>query len=199
MPSRKTVWTAGAAAVLLIAAGWLWFARRSGSRDPALDAALDGITDSYRKVIVLMDGAEVLDQSARLRATAAGRILFYQRQHALEDVRNRLDGNAAATRQFIDYVSRNPRLHDADKLAFLDLVEDLASGSQAAGLKDLKDNLDSIQLTYREEVARIFSQFATRGASGSRERWDAYVSYLRTLNSREKILAEFGDATVPEP
>ncbi len=81
----------------------------------------------------------------------------------------------------------------------MDLVEDLESGPPAAGLKDLKENLEAIQLAYREEVARIFSQFATRGASGSREKWDAYVRYLRTLTSREKILAEFGDATVPEP
>jgi len=193
------MWVAGAGALVLIAAAWLWLARRGTAHDPALEAALDGITGSYRKVIVLMDGAEALDEVARARATAAGRILFYQRQHALEELRGRLEGNAAATRQFIEYVSRNPRLHDADKLAFLDLVEDLESGPAAAGLKDVKDNLEGIQLAYREEVARIFSQFATRGASGSREKWDAYVRYLLTLTSREKILAEFGDATVPEP
>ena len=65
-------------------------------------------------------------------------------------------------------------------------------------LKSLHDNLQSIQLTYREEVTRIFSQFATRGGPAKREKWDAYTAHLRTLFTREKILAEWGDA-FPEP
>ena len=63
-------------------------------------------------------------------------------------------------------------------------------GSLSARIKNVKENLDSIQMTYREEVTKIFSQFATRGASGGREKWEAYVAYLRTLTSREQILAE---------
>jgi peptidoglycan/xylan/chitin deacetylase (PgdA/CDA1 family)/uncharacterized caspase-like protein len=68
----------------------------------------------------------------------------------------------------------------------------------AGPIKALHDNLQSIQLTYREEVTRIFSQFATRGAAPAREKWDAYVRFLRERLTREKILGEF-DAPVPEP
>ncbi len=48
-------------------------------------------------------------------------------------------------------------------------------------------------------MTRIFSQFATRGAAGTREKWDAYVRFLRTLTDRDKILAGMGDLATPEP
>ena len=60
-------------------------------------------------------------------------------------------------------------------------------------LKPVLDNLLSIQLAYREEVTRIFSQFATRGAQGTREKWDAYVAGLRRQCSHDQILANLGD------
>ena len=177
--------------------------------DPALAAALDGITGDYRKIIVLMDGAEGLDDATRERCLAAGRQLFWRKQRSIEDLRGKLTERPAshAVRQLIQYLTAGPSLHDADKLAFLDLVEEIASvgagptpGSPPnpldGPLKSLLTNLQSIQLTYRQEVTRIFSQFATRGAAPSREKWDAYTGMLRQQLSREKILAEFGD-TLP--
>src|SRR5208283_2643413 len=97
-----------------------------------------------------------------------------------------------------------------DKLAFADLVEELLDsvtqpnpGKQdrelAESLGNLWDNLKSIQATYREEVSRIFSQFGTRGGKGTREKWESYVQYLRTLTDRDKILQELGDMFTPEP
>lgn len=41
--------------------------------DTALQAALDGITGDYREIIVLMDGADGLDDATRERCLAAGR------------------------------------------------------------------------------------------------------------------------------
>ena len=38
----------------------------------------------------------------------------------------------------------------------------------------------------REEVSRVFSQFATRGAAATREKWSAYVNDLRGRITREK-------------
>ena len=191
-----------------------YFQRAAFKPDAALQAALNGITDDYRRIIVLMGGADTLDDATRVRAVAAGRILFWQKQHALADIGARL--SAAKTtdgiRQLVQYLTADPSLHDADKLAFSDLVEEMLVAVPIAGatpggrrnpaadsLKTLWDNLQSIQLAYREEVTRIFSQFATRGAAGRREKWEAYVDYLRTLTSRDKILAELGDLTTPEP
>jgi len=189
------------------------FTQLSFRPDPALQSALDGVRDDYRKIIVLMDGADSLDDATHARAVAAGRLLFYRKQHAIEEIGASLTGgrNNNGVRHLVQYLT-GPGLHDADKLAFADLVEELVdelpgTGSapnarptpQADSLKSLWDNIESIQLAYRQEVTKIFSQFATRGAAGAREKWQAYTAYLRTLSSRDQILAEFGDVVTPEP
>ena len=185
---------------------------RFQNNDPALQASLNGVTDNYRKIIVLMDDADTLDDATRVRATAAGRILYWQKQHALEEIGARLSGSAGRSgiEQVVRYLTADQSLHDADKLAFADLVEELLdsvtqpNASQrdrdlAESLGNLWDNLKSIQATYREEVSRIFSQFGTRGGTGTREKWESYVQYLRTLTERDKILQELGDMLTPEP
>lgn len=203
---RKLAAALGAVLLVSLAIWGFRLARPAIPHDQNLERALDGIADDFRKVIVLMEGAEDLDDALRARCLNAGRMLFWEKQRAVDEVGARLAADAGAARQFNAYVLTNAKLHDADKLAFLDLAEDVESkyppkrfrpNGLANSLKALKANLASIQLAYREEVTRIFSQFATRGASGAREKWDAYVRYLRTLTSREKILAEFGDAAVP--
>jgi len=179
--------------------------------DPALNASFAAITDDFRKIIVLMDGADGLDDVLRARCLSAGRQIFWRKQHALEEIKGRLSGTRgeSGVRQLIQYLT-GPGLHDADKLAFLDLVEELDTAPPgdaptirrnplAGPVKALHDNLQSILLTYREEVTRIFSQFATRGAGAPvREKWDAYVRFLRERLEREKILGEFDEPT-PEP
>ncbi|MGD0869007.1 MAG: polysaccharide deacetylase family protein [Bryobacteraceae bacterium] len=215
---RKTIVILTAALAAL--ACLLFFVRPSRFLQPAfrpdagLQASLDGVRDDYRKVIVLMDGADALDDQTHARAVAAGRLLFFRKQHALEDIGAKLSGgkNDNGIRQLVHYLTADPALHDADKLAFADLVEELIDAIPATGvspgarrnpladsLKNLWDNIGSIQLAYRQEVTKIFSQFATRGAAGTREKWEAYTAYLRTLTSRDKILAEFGDVVTPEP
>src|SRR5262249_23339271 len=139
--------------------------------DPALTGTLRDVTADYRRIIVLMDGAESLDAAARARAVAAGRLIFSPKRHALDDLARQLEGSDRAVRQFDHYLSSAPELHDADKLAFLDLVEALDTpGARNSPVKALHDNLLSIQLAYREEVTRIFSQFATRGSAATREK-----------------------------
>ncbi|HEY1493237.1 MAG TPA: polysaccharide deacetylase family protein [Candidatus Solibacter sp.] len=172
--------------------------------DAALDTAFRSVTTDYREIIVLMDGAETLDDAARERCRNAGRQIFFRKQQAIEGLKQRLGarGGENGIRQLIQYLTTGAGLHDADKLAFLDLVEELQRpddrGPLAGSVKGLLDNLQSIQLAYREEVTRIFSQFGTRGAAPAREKWDAYVRALRQQLSREKILGDFGEP-VPEP
>ncbi|HEV2446944.1 MAG TPA: polysaccharide deacetylase family protein, partial [Candidatus Sulfopaludibacter sp.] len=183
-------------------------------QDAALQSALDGITQDFRRIIVLVDGADALDDGLRARSIAAGRMIFWRKHQALDEVTANLSTQyrqaaqvrfrkgADGVRQFLQYL-RNPQLHDADKLAFLDLMEELESAVPASpsnrnplvdAVRAAGDNLRSIQLTYREEVTRIFSQFATRGAAPpAREKWDAYVASLRRQMTREQILAGFGD------
>jgi len=163
--NRKFLPTLGAVLVTAAAAWWFWLARPASPHDPKLQAALESITGDYRKIIVLMDGADALDEAAKARAVTAGRMLFWRKQATINEVSGQIEDSRKAAVQTLDYVSNNPALHDADKLAFLDLVDELEAGpglgsllphSLSGRIKTVKENLASIQLTYREEVARIF-------------------------------------------
>src|SRR5580700_9498269 len=131
--------------------------------DPILQSALSGITEDYRRIIVLMDGSDSLDDATRARCLAAGRQIFWRKQRSLQEVGRKLaeHPNAGAVRQLIQYLSADPTLHDADKLAFLDLVEEVETEPSSAApgaprnpltdqLQSLLANLQSIQLAYRE-------------------------------------------------
>ena len=112
--------------------------REAGFRaDAALQASLDGVRDDYRRIIVLMDGADTLDDNTRAQATAAGRLLFWRKQHALQEIGGKLgDGkNPDGIRQLIHYLTADSSLHDADKLAFSDLVEELQAPAPAPGAR----------------------------------------------------------------
>jgi len=187
------------AAVLLAAVAegifWFWVSRRD---DPAVKVALQSVTDDYRRIIVLVDGNDTLDDATRARTVAAGRLIFYRKQQALNDLTQKLDTNRGV-RQLVRYLDDDPALHDADKLAFLDLVETLDTPAREHQFKAVRDNLQSIQLTYREEVTRIFAQFATRGGGATREKWDAYVAAIRKQFDRNRVLGEMGDVLPEEP
>jgi len=189
-----------------------WFRHRNRFRaDPALQASFNNVLTDYRKIIILIDGEEALDNQTRARCLFAGRKLFHDKQEALERVTERLTAdysrkNTDGIRQLTRYLNDDLALHDADKLAFLDLMDELNSMTPpaardpvASSVRSVYDNLQSIQLAYREEVTRIFSQFETRGAAGSREKWESYVRYLKTLVTRDKVLAESGDGVPGEP
>jgi peptidoglycan/xylan/chitin deacetylase (PgdA/CDA1 family)/tetratricopeptide (TPR) repeat protein len=192
------------AAALVVGAAALLFFLRPPREDRTVQTALAGIVDDYRKIIVLMDGADALDDATRARCEMVGHALFWRKHRALDDIAAKLAepaGRAARIQQLVRYLTDDRSLHDADKLALLELVADLTEGppTNSPHLRALLDNLQSIQQAYREEVTRIFSQFATRGGSGAREKWDAYVADLRKSMSRDKILGEFGDLTPEEP
>ncbi len=191
------------AASAVVAAAVLLYFLRSPRQDRGVETALAGVVNDYRKIIVLMEGVDDLDDATRARCTAAGEALFWHKRRALEEISRLLaepSHHAARVQQLVHYLSDNASLHDADKLAFLDLANDLAQAPAAPkGLRALVDNLESIQLAYREEVTRIFSQFATRGGTGKREKWDSYVADLRKLFSRDRILSEFGDLSITPP
>lgn len=187
-----------AAVAVLCVSGELWFYLNHVQGEQSLRADLDKVVSSYRRIIVLMDGASALDDATRARCRATGRRIFWDKEQALEDVSATLARTPRLIPAAIHYISSD-HFRDADRLAFLDLFEDL--GNAPAPSKEMKSavaNLHSIQNAYREEVSRIFSQFATRGAEGKREKWDAYVAWLRTMMSREHILDEFGAGLTDE-
>jgi hypothetical protein len=78
-----------AAASVSAVALLLCFLRPPG-QDRIVQTALSSIVDDYRKIIVLMDGADALDQAAHARCNAAGQALFFRKQHALDQLSARL-------------------------------------------------------------------------------------------------------------
>jgi peptidoglycan/xylan/chitin deacetylase (PgdA/CDA1 family)/uncharacterized caspase-like protein/Flp pilus assembly protein TadD len=181
--------------------------------DPQLQAIFDSVTQDFRSIIVLVDGADALDDAVRASAIDTAQMIFWRRHHAQEELTAHLVEQyrqaarvgfrgADGVRQLLQYLNQNAQLHDADKLAFLDTMEELESAVPVTpanrdklvdSVRATADNLRSIQLAYRQEVTRVFSRFAARGAAPSREKWDAYVASLRGQMSREQILAQWGE------
>src|ERR1041385_6872660 len=92
---KKLIALAGA----LVAAAWLlvWvrpqrFLPLRFQSDPTLDASFSAITDDFRKIVVLMDGSDSLDDAVRARCIFAGRQIFWRKQRAVEELKGRLAG-----------------------------------------------------------------------------------------------------------
>src|SRR5262249_24513008 len=120
------------AAIPILAAAALFYLvwQRLPRQDKAIQSAMADIVGDYRRIIVLMDGADDLDQATRARCVAAGKVLFFRKQRAIQELTEKmLDpwGGAARVRQLARYLAEDRSLHDADKLALLDLVDDVSS------------------------------------------------------------------------
>src|SRR5215510_12972337 len=200
-------------------------ARRSNSTDqaaqvgPSVSSSLDKIVERFRKIIILLDDDASLSQEELARCVDVGRKIHQEKQELLDDLTQGLTSDlrrAAATRfreradgveSFIEYISNNPALRDADRLAFVDLADELlavvtqeerdASISKSGAhnsLQKINDDLKSIQSAYQKEVSRVFSVLGTRGAQPKREKWRNYVKFLKGLFDREQLLIQYGRA-----
>ena len=182
----------------------------TGPGTPAQVAAdVDASVASYRKIIVLMDDAAVLDEGNRERVRTAAWILFERNHERLDELEQSLGADAARNDSplvaaFLDRLESSPDLHDADKLDFRDVLDDLAavpvaeipSAALRQRIGDDAAALEKIESLYQAEVSQIFSGFQARGMTVHREAWDHYVAFLKTKTTREAILKEM-DSELP--
>ena len=190
--------------IVLLYFYWPWGREQD---DPALAAKLSAVLSDFRRVVVLASGIDSpdTDDAMRYRLTSAGRLIFRRRTETAEriaaDISERPGG--PATHQLLRYLANEKSLHDADKLAFLGLVEQAAAVNDrrflpaspvANELRVALDSIQAVQLAYREEVSKVFAAFETRGAAPPREKWDHYVETLKQSMDSNKILAEMGDS-----
>jgi peptidoglycan/xylan/chitin deacetylase (PgdA/CDA1 family)/uncharacterized caspase-like protein len=184
---------------------------------PSVSSSLDKIVERFRKIIVLLDDEASLSQEELARCADAGRKIHQEKQELLDDLTESLTSDlrrAASTRfrekadgveSFIEYFGNNPGLRDADRLAFIDLADELLAvvtqeerdgGISGSGvhnsLQKINDDLRSIQSAYQKEVARVFSALGARGAQPKRENWQDYVKFLKGLFDREQVLKQYG-------
>ncbi len=168
----------------------------------------DAIVNAYRKIIVLMDGAQALDPGVRGGAATAGRILFEENQQRLVALEEQLEtaiakGNVDPANEFLEWLESNPGYRDGDKLAFRDLLEGLAATvdkSQVLLTARIGEDLDAlgrIQALYQKEIGEIMGALQTRGMVVHREAWDHYVAFLKQKYTREGILKEY-EALLPK-
>jgi peptidoglycan/xylan/chitin deacetylase (PgdA/CDA1 family)/uncharacterized caspase-like protein len=176
----------------------------------ALAVAMDEAVAAYRKVIVLMDSSAALDEGNRERVRTAAWILF-EKNHVRLDALDQ-DLRADATRPdsplvnaFLTRLESSAGFRDADKLAFRDVLDGLASASaqevpSAPLRKRIADDaaaLEQIQTLYQQEIAQVFSGFQARGMAVHREAWEHYVAFLKTKYNREAILRDSASQLPP--
>jgi peptidoglycan/xylan/chitin deacetylase (PgdA/CDA1 family)/TolA-binding protein len=169
----------------------------------AVAVAMDDSVAAYRKIIVLMDDAGVLDEGNRERVRTAGWILFEKNRDRLDNLEQDLRADLAKRDSpliaaFLTRLETNADFRDADKLVFRDVLDGLASVPPAEApsaplRKRIADDvaaLDQIQTLYQKESSQIFSGLQTRGMVVHREAWEHYIVFLKKKYNREEILKE---------
>jgi peptidoglycan/xylan/chitin deacetylase (PgdA/CDA1 family)/TolA-binding protein len=175
-----------------------------------LAAGMDDCVASYRKIIVLMDGAAALDEGNRERVRTAAWILFEKNHERLDEMEQGLRADAARqdsplVAAFLTRLESHTEYRDADKLAFRDVLDGLAQlSAQEAPSVPMRKRiaadaavLEQIQALYQKEISQIFSGFQARGMAMHREAWEDYVSFLKTKYSREQVLRESASQLPP--
>jgi len=166
---------------------------------------MDEAVAAYRKIIVLMDHADALDEGNHQRVRTAAWMLFEENHERLEKLDSRLRSDLArndpnSANIFLMQLESPSAYRDADKLVFRDLLDGLATLAPpqipSTQLADDVAALNKIQTLYEKEVSQIFGDIQTRAMPVHREAWERYVAFLRTKYQREQILKEY-DSQLP--
>jgi peptidoglycan/xylan/chitin deacetylase (PgdA/CDA1 family)/TolA-binding protein len=179
-------------------------AAQDASATTQLRTEADGLLALHRQIVVLMDGEAALPPAPRREAQALGQQLFHellQRQQRLADAALKPDA-LEATAALLTRIESEPSWFDADRLAFKEVLGQLATGLKNAqtldGIKlarraqeDL-DTLAEVEKAYEQELKEVFGAFAKRGIELKREKWTDYVAKLKTLHTREAVLKLHG-------
>jgi hypothetical protein len=182
-----------------------------------------GIVANYRKIIILFEEEKSLNQTWRKAANLIGLDLFYTNQKLLASLDADLSSEIGAaglknqslppkTDLFLRELETQADWHDADKLAFKEIVETLMEtvssqpdsysvrGSLMRRIADDQKALKEIQALYDREMQKIFGRFETRGMPVRREAWSSYVDSLKKKMKREDIFKEYQNKiSLPSP
>ena len=169
----------------------------------------DKVVANFRKMIVLSEsGANETEQDAQL-STVVGKILFHENREYLNTLEESLftditgTTDAKGSKLFSERLSADNGLWDADKLAFLSMIESLLSrleNEAIAGkigkhvfteLKKDRITLNRIQQRYNKELGAVFAKFSTRAIQDRRQQWNEYVRFLSSKLNKASILKEY--------
>jgi peptidoglycan/xylan/chitin deacetylase (PgdA/CDA1 family)/tetratricopeptide (TPR) repeat protein len=168
---------------------------------------MDGVVERFRKILVLTEDEATLDPITRDRVKTIGRAVFQQNLEYLSELSGSLVTELGGksylrTIAFLDRMEKTGDYHDADKLAFREVLEDLADAPNlppaiAGRVADDKAALDKIQGMYEKEIARALGDMQTRAMPVRREAWGRYMAFIKQKYQREQLLKEFGDLLPP--
>ena len=172
----------------------------------AADLSRD-ILERYRQVIVLFADPASMRDAERAQADVVGKYLFHQNQVALRSLVDTLEQDFAVQQgsleRWLDDIERNPQYFDADKLAFREVLETLATTLEVATLprqqalkQRIQDDLSAlqkIQAHYDKELGQVFMRFKARGIVQKRELWAQYLAFLSTRYQRANLLKAHAD------
>jgi peptidoglycan/xylan/chitin deacetylase (PgdA/CDA1 family)/uncharacterized caspase-like protein len=167
---------------------------------PDVSQQADEIVSTYRKIIVLTSDSGNTDATTREQVSIIGRMLFQQNEDHLAALGSSLSTDPVRLNQFLDRLEKNSDYHDADKLVFRDLLEDLSSTQSGAIKQRISEDLvalGKIQDLYQKELSRVFEQFQTRGMPVRREAWEKYLEFLRQKYQRDQLLKEYQSSLPP--
>lgn len=164
----------------------------------------DEIVGNFRKIIVLTTDDAALDDARRERVFTLGRMLFQDNQEKLDALSASLLADPGALTTFLDRLEKYPDYHDADKLVFRDLLDDLSANLPKNADSSLKNRLaedisalNQIQALYQKELSQVFDRFQTRGMPIRREAWDKYLAFIQQKYQREQVLKDY-EAVLPQ-
>jgi uncharacterized caspase-like protein/peptidoglycan/xylan/chitin deacetylase (PgdA/CDA1 family) len=187
-----------------------------GMNVSAISADVKRMLEAYRKMIVLTLDDDKLSDAAKAQTHEVGQQLFHENQERTTTVDDALAKLLASgdPRRFdavgglLDYVESGEGLYDADRLAFRELMQSLlgqvAKDSSLPAIKLHKrvsedlDALAEIERNYEKEIRAVFGRYESRSIALKREKWDSYVTHLKTLYQRERILKDYG-VVLPYP
>jgi peptidoglycan/xylan/chitin deacetylase (PgdA/CDA1 family)/Flp pilus assembly protein TadD len=177
---------------------------QDGQATTRLRAGADALLALHRQIVVLMDGEAALPAPRRREVQALGQQLFHellQRQQRLADAALKPEA-LDATAALMTRIESEPGWFDADRLAFKEVLAQLAAGLKGSqtldGIKlarraqDDLDTLAEVEKAYEQELREVFGGFAKRGIELKRERWADYIAKLRALHTREAVMKQYG-------
>jgi peptidoglycan/xylan/chitin deacetylase (PgdA/CDA1 family)/uncharacterized caspase-like protein len=168
---------------------------------------MSDIVQLYRDTIILGDSIDSVTSDQPSDLAIFGKILFEERQELLTNLRHELVADIPAINsdkgkrlnEFFNRLERSREFHDADKLAFLDLVIIIKKKLEAA--PDLKRRnailkranedetaLREIEQRYRDEVSAALRSLNVRGMKQTREAWAEYLKHIKSNRTVEELL-----------
>ncbi len=166
---------------------------------------MDAAVAVHRKLVLLVESEDALAPHLREYVPAAGKRLFRENIDRLDELGRRLAGPPGAPDAldpFLDLLEGHPDYRDADKLVFREMLDEVAARLRDAAppgpgwskrlsrIDEDRAALAQIRSLYEKELDRIFARIETRAMTVRRERWDAYVAFLKTLYAPRDILLE---------